>query len=79
MRRAGTVSVLVASAVVASFFAGCTGDDDVRPEATPAPTTSAATSGTTAAAAPRTGPLAGYYEQRLRWSGCHGGFQCTRL
>ncbi|HEU4997714.1 MAG TPA: alpha/beta fold hydrolase, partial [Lapillicoccus sp.] len=73
------MSVLVASAVVASSLAGCTGDDDVRPEAAPTPTTSAATQGTTAEAVPRTGPLAGFYEQRLRWSACHGGFQCSRL
>jgi len=79
MRRAGTVAVPVAVVLVASLVAGCTGDDDVRPEGTRSPTTSAAAPSTTAEAAPRAGPLAPFYEQRLRWSACHGGFRCARL
>ena len=37
--------------------------------------------GTPAPAAGPAGPgtLAGYYAQKLRWSPCHHGFQCTRL
>ena len=76
MRRAGTVAVLVAAALV---LTGCTGDGDVRPEGTRSPTTSAAAPSTSAEAAPRTGPLARFYEQKLRWSSCHGGFRCARL
>src|SRR5215207_7465749 len=79
MRRAGTVAVPVAVVLVASLVAGCTGDDDVRPEGTRSPTTTAAAPSTTAEAAPRAGPLAPFYEQRLRWSACHGGFRCARL
>jgi pimeloyl-ACP methyl ester carboxylesterase len=76
MRRAGTVAAVVTALLVVS---ACTGDDDVRPEATRSPTTSAAAPSTTAHAAPRTGPLARFYEQRLRWSACHDGFRCARL
>ena len=79
MRRAGTVAVLVAVALVAPSLAGCTGDDDVRPEGTPSTTASAAAPSSSVQAAPRTGPLAGFYEQRLRWSACHRGFRCSRL
>jgi pimeloyl-ACP methyl ester carboxylesterase len=74
MRRAGA-AVLVAAALV---LAGCTGDD-VRPEETRPTTTSAGAPTTTTAATQRTGPLERFYEQRLRWSACHHGFQCARL
>ena len=76
MRRAGTVVAVVTALLVVS---GCTGDDDVRPDGTRSPTTSAAAPSRTAEAAPRTGPLARFYEQRLRWSSCHDGFRCSRL
>ena len=78
MRRAGTAAVLVAAALV---VAGCTADPDVRGEG--ARPTTASGSGTTSAGATtppaRSGPLSRFYDQRLRWSACHGGFQCSRL
>ena len=80
MRRAGTAAVLVA---VALLLTGCSSDPDVREDRAGAGTSSAgsADAGRTPAAttAARTGPLARYYEQRLRWSPCHRGFECSRL
>jgi pimeloyl-ACP methyl ester carboxylesterase len=81
MRRAGAVARLVAVALVAAVLAGCTGDDDVRPEGTRSSSSSAAapTDATAPEPAARTGPLARFYEQRLRWTACHGGFRCAPL
>src|SRR5918993_1180756 len=77
MRRAGAVAGMVAVLLAGT---GCTGDDDVRPGGSRSPTTTSPTPASTAAeAAPRTGPLARFYGQRLRWSACHGGFRCARL
>lgn len=45
-----------------------------------APDGAAAVPSSAAATQPvRTGPLARYYDQRLRWRGCRGEFECTRL
>jgi pimeloyl-ACP methyl ester carboxylesterase len=80
MRRAGTAAVLVA---VVLLVTGCSSDPDVREDRAGPGTTSAGSTdagGTpSATTATRTGALARYYEQRLQWSGCHGGFQCSRL
>ena len=76
MRRAGTAAVLVAAALL---VAGCSADPDVRPNAAQAPTRGADDPSRVSRAHVRTGPLARFYDQRLRWSACHGGFQCSRL
>ena len=76
MRRAGTAAVLVS---VALLVAGCSSDPDVRPKAAQARDRGADDPSRVSRAHVRTGPLAHFYDQRLRWSACHGGFQCSRL
>ena len=57
-------------AVALIAVAGCTASN-----AEPKPTTSASVSG---AAAP-SDDLASFYGQKVRWEGCGGGFDCTKL
>ena len=60
-----------------ALVAGCSSDGDVRPEADK--TRSGSSPSAAALTEARTGPLATYYGQHLRWSRCHRDFQCTRL
>ena len=76
MRRSGTAAVLVA---VMFLVAGCSSDPDVRPNSAPAATRAADDPSAVSRQHVRTGPLARFYDQRLRWSACHGGFQCSGL
>lgn len=75
MRRLLRVgSVVVAGVVVVS---GCSAsfreaNDGNRPRATTA-------TAAPAMRAPSTGPLATFYDQKLRWRDCRGGFECARL
>ena len=64
-----------AAVTLALVVSGCVATDDVRRGAD---TESRAPAGASAAPS-RTGPLAPYYDQRLRWRGCHETFQCSRL
>jgi len=60
---------------VVVLASGCATSENVRPEAA---RTGNALSATTATA-PRPGPLAAFYDQRLRWRDCRDGFECARL
>lgn len=71
----GPTAVVGALLVLAS---GCTATDDTRRHVDLDGRSAASRSAATTTAA-RTGPLATFYDQRLRWSGCHQGFQCARL
>lgn len=74
MWRRGTAALTVTAALL---VAGCSSDGDVRPKAgEPSRVTEDAAERVTTA---RTGPLAEYYNQRLRWRDCRGDFQCSRL
>jgi pimeloyl-ACP methyl ester carboxylesterase len=76
MRRAGAAAVIVTVALV---VAGCSSDPDVRPEALQTTTRAAENPSAVSRAYLRTGDLARFYDQRLRWSACHGEFRCSRL
>ncbi len=75
-RRARRVlpAALVAVSLLAAACSASSGHAATSHSATGAPTPAAVSAGAT-------GPdtLAGYYAQKLRWSPCHHGFQCTRL
>jgi pimeloyl-ACP methyl ester carboxylesterase len=64
---------------VALLVTACTSGSSPAPR--PAPTTSSAAPATAAPPASTAPPttLAEYYEQRLDWQPCDGGFQCARL
>lgn len=62
-------------AAVSLLAAGCAGGDGVRQE----PRDAGAPTLASPVASSKAGPLASFYGQRLRWSGCRGGFECARL
>lgn len=70
-RPSGAAALVVA---VSTLLAGCSGAADVRPGGD-----TERQSVEERAARTRTGPLTRFYDQRLRWRGCHGGFECSRL
>jgi pimeloyl-ACP methyl ester carboxylesterase len=69
MRRRSTA--LLVSAVVLTLVAGCSS------AGTSAPRTGAPSGSQSASAA--TGPLATFYDQKLQWTACGGGFDCTKV
>lgn len=70
--RAGAVA-----GVAALLLSACSAGDPQR-EATPGTPTGSVGSATARPGAVPAG-LARFYDQRLRWTGCGGGFQCTRV
>lgn len=69
--------VVVVSLAGALLVGGCSVGDGDRPAG--ATTTASTTAGSGHPRQAATGPLAKFYNQRLSWSDCHGGFQCARL
>jgi pimeloyl-ACP methyl ester carboxylesterase len=79
-RTRAAVGVLAALAVVTACASSGNNNAEPSPTATSTSTPSATTPSTTASASPSsTSALARFYEQKLSWHGCGGGFQCTSL
>lgn len=76
--RIRAAAVLTGLALIAS---GCSGDSDRLPSASPAPAPTAAASDDPAATPVPVDPaaLAPFHNQKLSWTTCGGGFQCTKV
>jgi len=72
MRRLPPAAALVVAALVVGGCSGSGSAREDRGDGGAQRTTSSVTSA-------RTGPLARFYDQRLEWSDCRGGFECARL
>jgi pimeloyl-ACP methyl ester carboxylesterase len=77
MRRGRGVGA--AGLAAALLLTGCSGADDVRPRADGGRATTSSGAPPTSSAPATAGPLAGFYDQRLDWQDCRGGFECARL
>ncbi len=80
-RRGTRVRAAAVIAVLGLVAAGCSGGSDRLPSASPAPAPTSAVDGTPV---PTPAPavaaaLAKFYDQKLSWSACGGGFQCTKV
>ncbi|HEX6936238.1 MAG TPA: alpha/beta hydrolase [Actinomycetes bacterium] len=72
MRRA-----VLGALAVGLALSGCSSADRLRGSTDDPPDRSTAAASSIQPA--RTGPLARFYDQKLRWRSCRGGFECTRL
>ena len=72
------LAMLLSAVVAAALVAGCTpsGGDSAAAGGTPSASTSGSAGASSAAPEPR---LARFYDQRLAWHDCSGGFDCARL
>jgi pimeloyl-ACP methyl ester carboxylesterase len=68
--------VLASTALLALALVGCSGGDKGS-NASPSPSNSNSTNGSAASGVPA--ELVPFYNQKPRWSGCSGDFECTKV